>query len=106
MKGFHASRKETATKKPKISSAHTPTDMGDQYLKLRPVSPGVTLTSMCQNLIQLTPRSAVSKMGQIAVAGPAMRNAMRAAGSSRGSPDSRSMAPIAYDPPAMPAKKK
>src|SRR5260370_1127948 len=37
---------ETATKKPKIKSAQTPTDIGDQYLKLRPVSPGGTSTSM------------------------------------------------------------
>src|SRR5229473_70586 len=55
---------ETAAKKPKIKSAQTPTDIGDQYLKLRPVSPGVTSTSMCQNFHQLEPRSVVRSTGQ------------------------------------------
>jgi hypothetical protein len=54
---------ETAAKKPKIKSAQTPTDIGDQYLKLRPVSPGVTSTSMCQNFHQLAPRSVVRSTG-------------------------------------------
>ncbi len=47
-----------------MNSAQAPTDIGDQYLKLRPVSPGVTSMSMCQNFDQLAPRSAVSRMGQ------------------------------------------
>src|ERR1700716_2243894 len=64
----HVSIAETATNKPKNVSAHTPTDIGDAYLKFRLVSPGVTLTSMCQNLDQLAPRSAVSRMGQITTA--------------------------------------
>src|SRR5260370_25179438 len=68
----HASTADTKTKNPKTSSAQTPTDIGDQYLKLSEVSPGVTLTSMCQTRIQLTPRSAVSRIGQMSVAGTAM----------------------------------
>src|SRR5437879_10994301 len=83
----HASKAETVTKNPNTTRAHTPTDMGDQYLKLRPVSPGVTSTIMCQNFHQLTPRSAVSRTGQITVVGKLTRNAMLAAGSSRGSPE-------------------
>src|ERR1700682_2486622 len=64
----HVSSAVTATKRPKNVSAHTPTDIGDAYLKFRLVSPGVASTSMCQNLDQLTPRSAVSRMGQITTA--------------------------------------
>ncbi len=45
------------------SSSHTPTDIGDQYLKFRPSLPGVTFTSMCQNFHQLAPRSAVRNTG-------------------------------------------
>ncbi len=60
----NASSADTATKKPNISSAQTPTDIGDQYLKLRPWSPGVTSTSMCQNFHQLAPRSVVRSTGQ------------------------------------------
>src|ERR1700680_2031996 len=64
----HVSSAETATKNPKTVRAHTPTDIGDQYLKFKPVSPGVTSTSMCQNLDQLAPRSAVNRIGQITIA--------------------------------------
>src|SRR4029077_14005211 len=103
---IHASTKEMKAKNPKTRSAQTPTDIGDQYLKFRLGSPGVTLTSMCQNLIQLTPRSAVKSNGHSNVAGPPMRNAPRAAASSRASPERRSSVPITYEPPAMPAKKK
>src|SRR3982075_3052915 len=60
----YASRAETVTKNPRMNSAHAPTDIGDQYLKMGPVSPGVTSMSMCQNLNQLAPRSAVSRIGQ------------------------------------------
>ena len=66
---IHASTADTVTKKPKARRAQTPTDIGDQYLKFRPISPGVTSTIMCQNFHQLTPRSAVSKIGQSNVAG-------------------------------------
>src|SRR5256885_6997545 len=65
---IQASTAETVTKKPKARRAQTPTDIGDQYLKFRPKSPGVTSTIMCQNFHQLTPRSAVSKIGQSNVA--------------------------------------
>src|SRR5258708_39967036 len=68
----HASTADRNTKNPKTSSAQTPTDIGDQYLKLSEDSPGVMLTSMCQKRIQLTPRSAVSRIGQMSVAGRAM----------------------------------
>ena len=34
---------------PNTTSAHAPTDIGDQYLKFRPASPGVVFHSMCQN---------------------------------------------------------
>src|SRR5712692_8561519 len=102
----HASTNDTKAKNPKSSSAQTPTDIGDQYLKLRLVWSGVTLTIMCQNLSQPAPRSTVSRIGQIAVAGPATRKLILAAASSRESPDRRSNVPTRYAPPAIPAKKK
>src|SRR3981081_456373 len=60
----NASSADTVAKKPKTSRAQTPTDIGDQYLKLRHWSPGVSSISMCQNLGQPAPRSAVSSTGQ------------------------------------------
>src|SRR5260370_16514140 len=68
----HASTADRNTKNPKTSSAQTPTDIGDQYLKLSEDSPGVMLTSMCQKRIQLTPRSALSRIGQLNVAATPM----------------------------------
>src|SRR5207302_51372 len=65
----HASAADTNANTPNTSSPQAPTDIGDQYLKLSPVSPGVTSTSMCQKRVQLTPRSAVRRMGQMMVAG-------------------------------------
>src|SRR5712691_11765812 len=50
------SNAETVAKKPNTSSAHTPTDIGDQYLKFKPVWPGVTSMSMCQNRGRLVAR--------------------------------------------------
>src|SRR5215469_13510514 len=91
----HASTNDTNAKNPKIKRAQAPTDIGDQYLKLKLVCPGVTLTSMCQNLVQLSPRSAVRRIGQMTVAGKLTRNATRAAASSRASPDSLRSVPIA-----------
>ena len=64
----HASAADTKAKKPNTRSAHAPTDIGDQYLKLTALSPGVTSMSMCQKRGQLTPRSAVRRMGQTTVA--------------------------------------
>src|ERR1700687_2197081 len=58
------SRADTVGNRAKINSAQTPTDIGDQYLKLSPWSPGVTSMSMCQNFNQLAPRSTVSSSGQ------------------------------------------
>src|SRR5438445_13836867 len=78
----HASAAETNAKKPNTSSPHAPTDIGDQYLKLIPVSPGVTSTSMCQKRDQLTPRSAVRRMGHSTVATRLTENPILAAGSS------------------------
>ena len=43
-----ASRNDTVTKSPNATSAHAPTDIGDQYLKIGASWPGVVLTSMCQ----------------------------------------------------------
>ena len=86
----HESKADMVTKNPNTSKAHTPTDIGDQYLKLRLVSPGVTFTSMCQNFHQLAPRSAVSRIGQITVVGKLTMKAILAAGSSRGSPENLS----------------
>jgi len=43
-----ASTKDTKEKIPKMASAHTPTDIGDRYLKFRP--PFALLISMCQKL--------------------------------------------------------
>ena len=63
---------EMSTKKPKTSKAHTPIDIGDRNLKFTPVSPGVTSMSMCQNLDQLTPRSAVRRIGHTIRAGRLM----------------------------------
>src|SRR5947199_9200334 len=60
----HASSAEMPTKKPKSNRPQTPTDIGDQYLKLRPASPGVVFTIMCKSLIPLAILSDVSTNGQ------------------------------------------
>src|SRR5437868_4963740 len=64
----HASAADTKANNPNARSAHAPTDIGDQYLKLSPETPGVTSTSMCQKRVQLAPRSAVRRIGQMTVA--------------------------------------
>src|SRR2546427_12347990 len=86
---IQASTAETVTNKPKSRRAQTPTDIGDQYLKLRPVSPGATSTIMCQNFHQLAPTPSVSAMGQISVAAGPTQNATRAASPSPASADRR-----------------
>ena len=58
-----APRAESPAKMLNTRSSHTPTDIGDQYLKFRPALPGVTFTSMCQNFHQPAPRSAVRSTG-------------------------------------------
>src|SRR3981081_3501139 len=60
----NASNADTVARKPKTSRAQPPTDIGDQYFTLTSWSPGVTSISMCQNLGQPAPRSAVSSTGQ------------------------------------------
>src|SRR5450759_1461639 len=59
------SKADTAAKTLNTTSAHTPTDIGDQDLKFRPWSPGVTLMSMCQNFHQLAARSVVRSTGPV-----------------------------------------
>ena len=58
-----ASTKEIAANALKPSRPHTPTDIGDQYLKLGPFAPGVVFHIMCQNRSGW-PRSRISSGGQ------------------------------------------
>src|SRR5260370_19412136 len=46
---------DTVAKKPNTSNAQDPTDIGHQYLQVRPWAPGATSTSTCQNVHQLPP---------------------------------------------------
>jgi hypothetical protein len=55
---------------PKTASTHEPSDIGDQYLKLSPASPGVVFHSMCQNRHGL-PRSSASSSGATIIGGNA-----------------------------------
>ena len=57
------SRNDTVAKRPKATSAHEPTDIGDPDLKLKPSEPGVVFHSMCQKRSGWV-RSSVSRMGQ------------------------------------------
>ena len=87
-----ASRNETSANTPKIRSTQTPTDIGDQYLKLR-LKVRLSII-MCQKRSG-RPRSSVSKIGHRARIGRHRRNASRATGASRSSPISRRIAPSA-----------
>ena len=58
-----ASRNDTVTNSPKVTSAQEPTDIGDHDLKFGPASPGVVFHSMCQKRSGWV-RSSVSRMGQ------------------------------------------
>ena len=60
----------TSVNRPYSCSAHTPSDMGDQYLKLSPPAGPVSI-SMCQKRSG-RPRSAVSRIGQTTSVGKAM----------------------------------
>ena len=76
-----SARKDTKVKKPKTSSAQTPSDMGVAVLKLSPSPPGEVLTIMCQKRSGW-PRSTVRKIGQSSTQGKASRYPVRATGPS------------------------
>src|SRR5262245_51569324 len=67
-----APRNDTVEKTANNSSAHAPTDIGDQYLKMGPVFPGVVFTTMCQKRSGW-PRSSVSNGGQSSIVQNEMR---------------------------------
>src|SRR5579884_375641 len=105
MRPVSTSTNESVLNAPNTSSAHVPTEIGDQYLKFIPTWPGVVLTIICQNRSGC-PKSIVSKPAQATVSGNALRYAMRTASSERGRPESRNNVASVYDPPANPARKK
>src|SRR5258708_32611312 len=55
---------DTAANTANTHSTHTPSDIGDQDLKVRPWAPGVTVLSMCPYLHQLAARAAGQRNGQ------------------------------------------
>lgn len=93
MRAARASKYAASAKMPKSSSAHVPTEIGDQYLKLKPPLSGVVLIIICQKRSGW-PRSTVSSIAHATNSGNATKYPVRAVASSAGAPHRRIMVAI------------